>query len=117
MQKLSIVILLSLLSVTVRSQSIGNKKLSEIDVDYIEIEAVSRLFTTSMFIELDYGQKTKLLTVDDRITDENGINIEFNSMIDALNFMSKYGYEFLSTVPILDPELPTRKYILKKKRT
>ena len=46
-------------------------------------------------MRIDFGQETANLFSDDRLIDENGELIEFNSMIDALNYMSKLGWEFV----------------------
>ena len=116
MKKISSFILLLFLSKNVQSQSIGNKPLSELDAEYIEIEEISRLLSNIFFIKIDYGQKTKLFTGDDRVKDENGFDKEFNSMIDALNFMSKYGYELSTVVTAVDVSAPIKRYILKKKK-
>jgi hypothetical protein len=98
-----------------QAQFVGDKPLSEINVDYIQIEEVSRMLSSKSFIEVDYGQNIKLLDRNERIKDEKGNDIEFNSMVDALNFLSKYGYEFLTIIPISDPAVPRVRYILKKK--
>jgi len=42
------------------------------------------------------GKKTKFFsTKDTQVVDEDGKLLTLNSMIDALNFMSKNGYEFV----------------------
>ena len=54
-----------------------------------------RLLSTKCTVRIDFGQETANLFSDDRLIDENGELIEFNSMIDALNYMSKLGWEFV----------------------
>ena len=48
-------------------------------------------------ITMDFGQyaKIRLGTSDQLIVDENGADREFNSMIDALNFLVSKGWEFV----------------------
>ena len=115
MNRLSLLIVFCSTFSFCQAQFVGDKPLSDIHVDYIQIEEVARMLSSKSFIEVDYGQKIKLLDRNERRKDENGNELEFNSMIDALNFLSKYGYEFLTIVPIFDPALPRVRYILKKK--
>ena len=51
------------------------------------------LFSNSIAISIDYGQTTSTFS-DDRLVDENGDNIVFNSMVDAMNYMSALGWDF-----------------------
>ncbi|MCQ2166922.1 MAG: hypothetical protein MJY49_05805 [Bacteroidales bacterium] len=44
-------------------------------------------------VRVDFGQKTNFFA-DNRLVDENGRAIVFNSMIDAVNHMSAMGWEF-----------------------
>ena len=53
------------------------------------------MLSTKCTVRIDFGQETANLFSDDRLIDENGELIEFNSMIDALNYMSKLGWEFV----------------------
>ena len=115
MNKTSIIIVFCATFSICHAQFVGDKPLADITVDYIQIEEVSRMLSSKSFIEVDYGQNIKLLDRNERIKDQNGSDIEFNSMIDALNFLSKYGYEFLTIIPISDPALPRVRYILKRK--
>jgi len=98
------------------SQTIGNKPIREINVDYLEIVEIQRMLSTKISIIVDYGQPTKLMSIRaETLLDENGREKEFNSLIDALNFMSIYGYEFLSIVQNADPAMIAKAYLLKKK--
>lgn len=51
------------------------------------------LFSNSIAISIDYGQIRGAFS-DDRLVDENGDNVVFNSMVDAMNYMSALGWEF-----------------------
>lgn len=51
------------------------------------------LFSSSIAISIDYGQTTTAFS-DDRLVDENGDNVVFNSMVDAMNYMSALGWDF-----------------------
>ena len=62
---------------------------------YCEIVSYSRgLFSNKTTIELDFGQYTSFWSLDRRIVDENGRSIEFNSMLDAANYMAERGWVF-----------------------
>ncbi len=53
----------------------------------------SGLFSTKVKIQVDFGQ-SRSLTSDERLVDENGKPIKFNSMVDGLNYMGQFGWKF-----------------------
>jgi len=63
---------------------------------YCDLTATSNLFSSKISVYVDFGQETSLLS-DDRLVDENGNILLFNSMIDAMNYMSTLGWEFEQT--------------------
>jgi hypothetical protein len=68
-------------------------------------------------IEIDFGQENKYWSArDTQVKDENGKLVVFNSMIDALNFLSKNGYEFIDAYTITISNQNVYHYILKKKK-
>lgn len=97
MKKITLTLCFSLfIAIAAFSQTVNNVPIKDIDVEYIQIVGTSRLLSTKVNIEIDFGQSNKLFSSKDtRIVDENGKSVIFNSMIDALNFMSKNGYEFV----------------------
>jgi hypothetical protein len=63
------------------------------DYVYCELRESPRLFSTKINIELDYGQD-RVFFNDNRMQDEETGRIKkFNSMVDALNYMSSHGWE------------------------
>lgn len=42
-------------------------------------------------LTIDYGQKS---LKDNKLVDENGIEIKFNTMVSAMNYMSKLGWNY-----------------------
>ena len=99
------------------SQTVNNVPIKEIDVDYVEIIGTSKLLSRKMTIELDFGQRNKAFTgKDTKIKDKNGKLLAFNSMIDALNFMSKNGYEFVNAYVVTADDQSERHYVLKRKQ-
>ena len=60
---------------------------------YCELVGVQGLFTKKFNISVDFGQQSKLFS-NEALVDEKGRAISFNSMVDAMNYMSKHGWEF-----------------------
>ncbi|MEO7308803.1 MAG: hypothetical protein ABIX01_00280 [Chitinophagaceae bacterium] len=99
------------------AQTVNDVPLKDIDVEYVEIVGTPKLFNKKVTIEIDFGQENKFWSQNDtQLKDSTGKLLVLNSMIDALNFMSKSGYEFVFayTVP-LDSKY-TSHYLLKKRK-
>jgi hypothetical protein len=101
-----------------RSQTVNDMPLKDIDVNYVEIVGTSRVLSTKLTVEIDFGQENKLFSSDKdtRIKDANGKNMIFNSMIDALNFMTTNGYEFVQAYAVTISNQNAYHYLLRKKR-
>ncbi len=68
------------------------------DLDYIEILGVNQgVFKQKLVIVVDYGQKIKAFESDTRVEGADGKPIEFNSMMDAVNRFSAWGWELQTT--------------------
>lgn len=61
---------------------------------YAEIVGNQRLFSKKVSVRIDYGQESKLFE-DERIRNDYGRIKVFNSMVDALNFMASYDWQFV----------------------
>nr|WP_298004967.1 hypothetical protein [uncultured Flavobacterium sp.] len=90
------------LSLAAFSQTVNEIPIKEIDVEYVQIVGTSKLLSTKLTIEIDFGQRTKFFSSGKEtiVKDESGEKMIFNSMIDALNFMSKNGFEFVNAYAI-----------------
>ncbi len=116
--------LLSMLGMSVffiigaQSQTVNDIPLKDIDVNYVEIVGTSRVLSSKLTVEIDFGQENKLFSSDKdtRIKDVNGKNMIFNSMIDALNFMTTNGYEFVQAYAVIVSNQNVYHYLLKKKK-
>lgn len=98
------------------AQTINGTPLNEIDVEYVQIVGSSKLLSTKINIELDFGQHDKVFSSKDtQIRDENNKQVVLNSMIDALNFMSKHGYEFVQAYAVGENNQFIYHYLLRKK--
>ncbi|HET7898412.1 MAG TPA: hypothetical protein VFL47_12090 [Flavisolibacter sp.] len=102
---------------TSRSQTINDVPLKNIDVEYIEIVGTAKLFSTKLTIELDFGQQNRFWTNKEyKLKDAEGNKIEFNSMIDALNFMSKSGYELIMPYVVTVSNQNVYHYLMHRKK-
>ena len=66
---------------------------------------------------IDFGQSTKLFGNNKKqfsILDKNNKKVEFNSMIDALNFMTKNGYKFEQAYVLTVGNSNTYNYLMSK---
>ncbi|MGF7040095.1 hypothetical protein [Mucilaginibacter lappiensis] len=64
---------------------------------YCMILATAKVFSSKVTITVDYGQETKFWHyTDSRIKDDQGKVVSFNSVIDALNYMSTKGWIFVN---------------------
>ena len=99
------------------SQNINDVPLKDVDVEYIEIVGTSKLLSTKLNIRLDFGQENKFWSDKEyQLKDADGKKISFNSMIDALNFMSKNGYELIMPYVVTDNSQSVYHYLLRKKK-
>lgn len=58
---------------------------------FCELLGHGKLFSTKVTVTVDFGQNQ---WQNNKLVDETGKNIVFNSMVDAMNFMGKLGWEF-----------------------
>lgn len=60
---------------------------------YCELIGSSKFMSKKVNVIIDFGQQAPLFS-NQKLVDENGDPITFNSMIDAMNYMSRLGWEF-----------------------
>lgn len=104
------------LSIPSFSQTINDIPISDIDVQYIQIIGTTRLLSDKVNVELDFGQNTTFFGSNKvkKIINKEGKVLKFNSMIDALNFMSENGYEFVQAYAFAEEDQNVYHYIMKK---
>lgn len=63
---------------------------------YCELVGTGKLFSSKVNVEVDFGQETNFWnqSTEHFLIDENGDKIKFNSMVDAMNYMGRFGWEF-----------------------
>ncbi|MDR9399337.1 MAG: hypothetical protein RI562_09755 [Salibacter sp.] len=98
------------------AQTVNGSPIDEIDVQYVEIVGASKAFSSKLNIQIDFGQEVKFLKASKNtvIKDKEGKNLEFNSMVDALNFMSANGYEFVDSYAITVSNSNVFHFLLRK---
>lgn len=118
MKRQFLIFLFALSFCSVYSQSVNGKPLTEIDTDYIMIVGTKKLLSSKVTVDIDFGQKTSFIELgkNTQIKDENGKPVEFNSMIDALNFFAKIGFEFVDAYVITTEGQNVYHWIVKKNR-
>lgn len=102
----------------VKSQTVNNVPIKDLDVEYIQIVGRQKFLSSKVNVEIDFGQDAPLFgsarhTI---IKDKDGIKMVFNSMVLALNFMTKYGYEFVQAYTTHGEDSSTVYYLMRKKR-
>jgi hypothetical protein len=104
--------------ITTGEITINGYPMDQLDVEYARIVGTSKFMSAKVTIQIDFGQDRTFFSQqkDTRLTDGNGKSIIFTSMIDALNFMDKHGYEFLQAYAITVGSQNVYHYLLRKKR-
>jgi hypothetical protein len=104
MKRLFVMLLLSAFAVPGFSQTVNGEPLSAIESPYLLIMGTQKLLSPAVTIQVDFGQfgasRVFKKKSEVRIMDENKSLVEFNSMVDALNFFTKYNYEFVDAYAI-----------------
>lgn len=100
--KILILTITALLSFcNLHAQTINGVPVAEIDAPHVLILGTSKFLSNKVTIQLDFGQEDKVwVAKDTQVKDADGRLTTFNSMVDALNFMSEIGYEFVDAYAI-----------------
>ncbi len=113
--KLLSILALFLFSFSLQAQTVNGIAISELDVEYVQIVGTKKPLSQKITIKLDFGQKKKALShKNQQVMDANGKKVVFNSMIDALNFMSRNGFQFVEAYTLSIGNQNVYHYLLKK---
>jgi len=88
-------------------------KTSDSNLEYCQIVGTSKFMSKKVTIEIDFGQETTLFD-DMRLKDDKGKPKSFNSMIDALNYMGKFGWEFAQAYVISTSNQNVYHFLIKR---
>ena len=80
---------------------------------YCQIIATPRLFSNKVTIDIDFGEE-KSIWRDTRLKTYDGKVKNFNTIIDALNFMGKEGWVFINTYPVKNNQTDIYHFAFKK---
>lgn len=70
---------------------------------YAEIVGTGKFMSHKVTIQIDYGQEVKFWGGDNRVRNQDGSKKEFNSMVDAMNYMGALGWEFQQAYVVTVP--------------
>ncbi|SDX26741.1 hypothetical protein [Aequorivita viscosa] len=99
------------------SQTVNDVPLSDIPATYVQIVGSGKMFSSKLNIQMDFGQKDSMWSSKEHdLKDKDGNKLEFNSMIDALNFMEENGYEFETAYTLTNSKGNSIYHFLLKKK-
>lgn len=86
---------------------------------FCELLGMGKFMSTKVIVTVDFGQKTKYWSGDAKqyLVDDEGEKLEFNSMVDAMNYMGKRGWEFEQAYVVTSSNQNTYHWLLSKKVT
>lgn len=117
MNKLISFIAINLVSFSLLAQTVNDIPIKDIDVEYVQIVGAAKFFSTKVVVGIDFGQRTKYFKMGNTIVkDEYGKPVEFNSMIDALNFMTKNGFEFVTAYAVTIYKQNVYHYLMRNRK-
>jgi|TARA_R110000868_G_scaffold84_10_gene900 hypothetical protein len=113
---LSLSILMTTIFTSFGQATVNGSPINGLDVDYVQIVGRSNLMGTKVTVDLEFGQQNKLFSNEDtKILDSDGSTLKLNSMVDALNFMSDNGYDFVAAYAITIGNQNVYHFLMKKK--
>jgi len=81
---------------------------------YCEVVATGRLLSNKVTIDIDYGEQRSIWK-DNRLKDDNGKLVKFNTVIDAINYLGKNGWKLVNAFPVATTNGPNvYHYVFKK---
>ena len=107
----------ALVAFATQAQTVNGVLVKDIEATHIEIVGTATFMSNKVKITIDFGQMTRFWSMDgklNKIVGEDGKAIKFNSMIDALNFFTKYGYTFLQAYTVTIKTQNVYHYLLTK---
>ena len=82
---------------------------------YCEVVATGRMLSNRVTVDIDYGE-ARSIWKDNRLKDESGRLIKFNTLVDALNYLGRNGWKLVNAFPITSSNnsYPVYHYVFKK---
>lgn len=99
------------------AQKVNGVAVKDFTEDYVEIFEIPSYGTISQ-VAVDFGQKDNIWSYNtSKLTDDAGKPIEFNSIVAALNLMSRNGYELVTSYPAKEGDRTIQHFVLRKKKS
>ena len=109
-----IIVLTALLSFGVQAQvEVDGTSINDLDIQALELIGKNQTFGLRINVWVDYGQEPSFRLQSIRDTD--GKQQKFNSIVDALNFMDKNGWEYVHNYVIGSGDTLENRYLLRRK--
>lgn len=90
---------------------------NEAKQEYCMILATQKLLSTKVSISVDFGQEWSFWKDKRSLKDESGKRLQFNSVIDALNYMSSQGWDFVNAYSLTVGQQNVLHYVMKRDLT
>lgn len=86
---------------------------------YCELVGQGRILSTKVNVSVDFGQETSFWkqSSNQYLVDEDGKMIKFNSMVDAMNYMGRLGWEFEQAYTVTTGQQNVYHWLLSKEVT
>ncbi len=82
---------------------------------YCELIGTGKLFSSKLTVNLDFGQKSSFWTGNKgTLVDDNGKPLDFNSMVDAMNFMGRLDWKFVQAYVVTTSNQNVYRWLLYK---
>ena len=83
--------------------------------EYCLLVAAQKFLSTKVYISLDYGQATSLFSQNQKLLKTTDGELQtFNSVVDALNYMNSYGWQFVNAYVITVGNQNVYHYMLRR---
>lgn len=104
------IIALALLFISFNSFSQDSSRVEQ----YCKVVVTPRVLSTKVTIAVDYGEQRSVWK-DNRLKNEEGKLVKFNTEIDALNYLGKQGWKLVNAYPLSVPNsTPVYHYVFRK---
>jgi hypothetical protein len=83
--------------------------------EYCMLIGTAQLFSSRVKITVDFGEETSFWDGKEYLKDKSGNVKDFNSLVDALNYMNSLGWEFISAYPMTSGQGSCYHYLMRRK--
>lgn len=101
------------------AQKVNGVPLSELDTEYVEVYFYRlSAFRNREVVCIDFGMNRRAISYNnDVLRTDSGSIINFERLLDAVNFLAKNGFELVSVyVTGFDGDIHRRNYVLRRKK-